>query len=124
MTKIQKVSNEGRVANYLIYILADMMETLIPFAEREAIRAGLDFNKREKPLLNQMKWVAKDLTKVVRGITINSQEDFGNTADTLLKVILLTMDRAGEKHEKLDMIIRFIESINSEENINIDRFHV
>ena len=56
--------------------------------------------------------------------TVISQEDFGNTADTLLKVILLTMDRAGEKHEKLDMIIRFIESINSEENINIDRFHV
>ena len=39
MTKITKVSKEGRVANYLIYILADMMETLIPFAEREAIRA-------------------------------------------------------------------------------------
>ena len=124
MNKIQKVSKEGRIANYLIYIIADMLETLIPFAEREAAREGLDFNKREKPLINQMKWVSKDLTKVVRGITIDSQYDFGETADNLLKVILLTMDRAGEKPEKLNMIIKFIESINSEENININRFHI
>ena len=124
MTKIQKVSKEGRITNYLIYILADMLETIIPFAEREAVKAGLDFNKREKPLINQMKWVSKDLTKVVRGITLNSQYDFGETADNLLKIILLTMDRAGEKPEKLNMIIRFIESINSEENININRFHL
>ena len=124
MTKIQKVSKEGRIANYLIYILADMLETIIPFAEREAVKAGLDFNKREKPLINQMKWVSKDLTKAVRGITLDSQYDFGETADNLLKIILLTMDRAGEKPEKLNMIIRFIESINSEENINIKRFNI
>ena len=124
MTKIQKVSKEGRIANYLIYVLADMLETIIPFAEREAVKAGLDFNKREKPLINQMKWVSKDLTKVVRGITLDSQYDFGETSDNLLKVILLTMDRAGEKPEKLNMIIRFIESINSEENINIKRFNI
>ena len=124
MNKIQKVSKEGRIANYLIYVLADMLETLIPFAEREAERVGLAFNKREKPLINQMKWVAKDLTKVVRGITFSSQEDFGETSDSLLKVILLTMDRSGEKSEKLNMIIKFIESINSEENININRFNV
>ena len=124
MNKIQKVSKEGRIANYLIYVLADMLETLIPFAEREAVRVGLDFNKREKPLINQMKWVAKDLTKAVRGITLDSQYDFGETADNLLKIILLTMDRAGEKPNKLDMIVKFIESINSEENININRFNV
>ena len=124
MNKIQKVSKEGRIANYLIYVLADMLETLIPFAEREAVRAGLDFNKREKPLINQMKWVSKDLTKVVRGITIDSQYDFGETSDSLLKVVLLAMDRSGEKPEKLNMIIKFIESINSEENINIKRFNL
>ena len=124
MTKIQNVSKEGRITNYLIYILADMLETIIPFAEREAAIAGLGFNKREKQLINQMKWVSKDLTKAVRRITLDSQSDFGETADNLLKIILLTMDRAGEKPEKLNMIIKFIESINSEENININRFHL
>lgn len=119
--KVKTVSKEGRIANYLIYILADMLETLIPFAERESNRAGFGFNKKHKDLITRLRIVVTDMRKVTRQISMNSQADFGETSDALLKLILLTMDRVGENENKMQMVFNFIEKINSEQNLSLNK---
>lgn len=118
---VTRVSKEGRIVNYIIYMFCDMLERLIPFAKHEASRANIEFKKRDLQLLNELFYVAKDLRKATRDITIESQEDFGETSDFMLTMILLLMDRIGENKAKEIIVKDFVERLNSEEKINIKR---
>lgn len=63
--KLLEVSKEGVIANFLVRVLADQIETLSLFAEKELGKAGLEFSKRDKILLNQIKYAAIDLRKTI-----------------------------------------------------------
>lgn len=120
--QLKKVSKEGVIANFLVYVYCDQIERLRMFSDWEMRKVGLTFNKRDKILLDQIKYSATDLRKGTRSIDEQAQIDFGDTSDSLLKIVLLTLDRAGENKSKYEMICNFIESINSEQNLNLKMF--
>lgn len=110
--QIEKISIEGRISNNLIYILSDVQEKLVMISEQENKRAGFKFNNREKDLMNRIKFANQDLRKV--SIKIESQEEFGENADELFKLIILLQDRIGQNKDKYKIVEKFLTSLNSE----------
>lgn len=121
---VSRVSIEGRVANYLTFLLCDIIETTSMVGEREAERVGYGAGKEILRLYNRIKYDCKDLRKFTRETSGQSQDEFGDTADEVLQLILLAIDRAGEKPERMDMIIRYLEGMESELGINIRKFGI
>ena len=122
--EIKNVSKDGRMANYMIFILLDIVESLVIISEKESNKAGLQFKSREKILFNQIKYSVKDLRKTTTTISETSQEDFGDDADDIMKLIMMTIDRAGVNKQKFDLIINFIKSINPEMELNLRKFGI
>lgn len=122
--EIKNVSKDGRMANYMIFILLDIVESLVDVSENECEKAGLQFKPKERILFNQIKYAVKDLRRNTITISEQSQQDFGDDADDMMKLIMMTIDRAGVNKNKFDMIINFIKSINPEMELNLRKFGI
>jgi len=121
---IEKVSVEGRLANNLIFILCDIIETLHSVAEYEFQKAGLHLDAKTRNSLLQIKWAAKDLRRRTREVSDESQDNFGEEADTLLLLILLIIDRTGDGTNFTKYIKKHIDSFPSLYKIKLKMFGV
>ena len=122
---MKNISKEGIAANNLLFLLLDVTELLQSIAEREAKQANGDWERKQiKPLMNQFKWIRKDLLKAVRKCEMCTQEDFGDDSDNILKLLVLMSDRVGSNEKKMDLIFNFIESLSSEEKMNLNKFGI
>ena len=121
---VAKVSIEGRTADNLFHLLSDSVEMFGNVTEREIERQGLKFNKTTSALRNRLKYTCIDIRRNLLQTKMTTQEEFGEDADELYKLIVLYVDRVGDNKAKIDMVLKFIKSINSEMNMNLKKFGI
>lgn len=117
-------SKDGMMANYLFFVLNDMAETVNMVSEEQNRLISDDYSPYVKKLVNTLKYVNKDLRKFVAKTSDQSQEEFGDTADSILRILLYFIDRCGDNYAKYSMVLNFIKSINSELNLNLKLFGI
>ena len=112
------------MANYLFFVLNDMAET-INMVNEEQNRLLIDgYSPYVRRLVNTLKYANKDLRKFVAKTSEQSQEEFGETADSILRILIYFIDRCGDNDAKYNMVLNFLKSINSELNLNLAKFGV
>lgn len=119
-----RISIDGRVANFLLFGILDCCETLEKISQAECQKAGLiGYGKRIQEKLTALKWNIKDLLKYVRKTDLDNQIIFGEDADNTLKLLVLVGDRVGNKPENMQKIFDFIEAMPSEQGIHLNKFY-
>jgi Asp-tRNA(Asn)/Glu-tRNA(Gln) amidotransferase B subunit len=121
---MSKVSKTGFAANNLFFLSMDMAESFRLITEQEMKVANVDWHRNVKPLVNQHKWVTKDLLKSVRQTDMSIQEDFGSDADNMIKLMVLIADRVGSDESKMQDIFNYVEQMPSVENLNLNKFNI
>ena len=124
MKNIQSISKEGRLANNMIFLCCDIIETLSNVAESEAYKAGFKWDAQTKSSLLRIKYAAKDMRKRTTETGMDSQLDFGEDAENILKLILLAVDRTGNDNKVMHLIHNFAESFQSKLNLNLKKFGI
>lgn len=123
-SRIEKVSQDGRTADLLIFFFADMIETCSILSEKEFAEAGLRVSPKVASLKLMMKYAAKDLRRVVKDLPQDQQDYFGHDADKLFKLILLAIDKTGHESNAIDNFINYIEKFDSKLGLNYRKFGV
>ena len=121
---IKNVSKTGLIANNLMFILADMIESCKKVSDHEFSLQGMKMDAKTRNALNMIYFGACDMRRRLRETSDNEQTQFGNDADKLFKLILTAIDRTGDDYRPIDLIINFAESMKSQTNINIKKFGV
>lgn len=122
--KAINVSNEGIVANNLMYIVCDILEQLIPIAKNEFRKGGYELKKYDTIRMNEILFNAKDLRKRTVLMEQENQISFGNESDLILKLILLSIDRTGDTEKVMHQIINHVEKRKSKYNFNLKKFGI
>lgn len=119
---IQDISIEGRLSNNMIFMLCDQIETLEMVAKEEAYKANFRWDKHTEMQLMKIKYAAKDMRKRTIETSEESQINFGDDSDKLLKLLLIAIDRTGNDNNVIDLIIKFAESFQSKMNLKLNKF--
>ena len=72
--------------------------------------------------LMKIKYAAKDMRKRTVETSEESQINFGDDSDKLLKLLLIAIDRTGNDNNVIDLIIKFAESFQSKMNLKLNKF--
>ena len=117
-------SIDGAMANYLFFIFNDMAETTQMVSEEQNSLHINGYSNYVKNLVNTLKYTNKDLRKFVSNTSAQTQEEFGNTADSILKLVLYFVDRCGDSEEKYNNVINYIKSMDSEVRLDLRKFGI
>jgi hypothetical protein len=121
---IQKLSNTGLIANNLIFVLADIIETCHKVSEAEAKKANLRLDKKTESALNMIRFGAQDLRRRTKEMGYRNQEHFGEESDKLLKLILTAIDKTEDNYKVIDLITAYAEAFQSRTGLIISKFGV
>lgn len=121
---IKKLSTDGLVANNLMFILADIIETCYTVSENEAHKANLKLDGKTKKALNMIRFGAQDLRKRTVEMGYKNQEHFGEESDRLLKLMLTAIDKTEDDYRVIDLITKYAEAFKSKIHLNMNKFGV
>ena len=121
---IEKLSNTGLIANNLMFVLADIIETCHKVSEAEAKKANLRLDKKTESALNMIRFGAQDLRRRTKEMGYRNQEHFGEESDKLLKLILTAIDKTEDNYKVIDLITNYAEAFQSRTGLIISKFGV
>ena len=120
--RVQTVSLEGRTANQMIFILADLLEIFYKISDDEAKIQGLKFDKKTETSMLMFKYAVKDLRHRTTEMGIENQISFGEDADKLMMLIMYVIDRTGDNYKVMDQVTNYAKSIPSKWRLNLRKF--
>jgi len=119
---VQKVSLEGRIANNLIFLFADMIETVYGAAKYQAHIKDVKFDAKTRAAMMRLNFAAQDLRRRTRELGDDNQLTFGEESDALLKLLITAIDRCGRDSEFIYKIIESVESYESKYKLRFKIF--
>jgi translation initiation factor 2 alpha subunit (eIF-2alpha) len=122
--EINKISTTGLVANNLMFILADMIESCHKVSEEEARKCNFHLDKKTQKALQMIRFGAKDLRKRTTEIGDKSQDSFGKDSDMLFKLLLTAVDRTDSDYKVIELITKYAEAFESQIDLKINKFGV
>ena len=116
--RLANLSIEGKTANNMRFFALDWIERLNLVSRKEGEKVGIGDNKHVANLFYNV----SDLRKLTRGMTIDSQESFGETSDKLFELMMEVIDKTDESGRQIDIILDFVRKLESKQKLNLKKF--
>lgn len=115
------MSNEATILNNIMYILADMLESIMKEVEGIYGKEGKKLAYLTKHYFNTAIFNIKKFRGDTRTCSDEFQEEFGMTADAYLQVLLAIIDRSGKKPAKTYQFYNYVKNFPSQLGIDLGR---
>lgn len=114
-------STEMTIHSNLLFLMADVMETLLMDTQSMMKQHGFEFKHEAKRNFNTAIASIRKLRKAVDGCSPETQDYFGNDSDHMYEFIKLLIDRCGEDDERMFKFYNYIKTFPSQCNMtNLD----
>lgn len=117
-------SQEAIIHNNLVFLLADVMESLMMDTSSMMRRNGLEFKHESKRAYNAaIANLRKMKNSVTNNCSLEAQSNYGNDADNVCELLKLIVDRCGRDDRILADIFEYTKAKLSQlkmTNINLD----
>ena len=118
------LSPEFKLANTLSFFLTDILQTLFKLMDDEKNTLQIVEKTEMAVSKSAIKYAVADIRRKTREINPEAENDFGETCDRLMKLLVLISDRSEDNDKVLDLTIQFVERFESKRKYKIKRFGV
>lgn len=122
--QINKVSEECRLSNNMIFVLADMIEQLCVLSEEEMKKHNIKFDAKTQNAFNFIKWGSKDIRSRTTEISMSDQISFSEESNMLLELFVRTLIATGDSNNVFNIILNFVKSFQPQMEINLRKFGI
>lgn len=123
MTQRKDLKLEQAVATYLMFVCLDMFEDFFAIARKyENSTAQLDKAAKQRMYMIDEQW--KQMKKYVRKTGMETQLNFGDTAEMFKELMVLLVDAGDEKPEVIKLVSDFASKFEPQLKLNKKAFGI
>ena len=123
MTERKDLKLEQAVATYLMFVCLDMFEDFFATARKyENQNRELDRAAKQRMYIIDEQW--KQMKKHVRKTNMETQINFGESAELFKELMVRLVDAGDEKPEAIKLVTDFVSKLQPQLNLNLKAFGI
>ena len=114
---------EQAVSTYLMFVCLDMFEDFFSIARKyENSTTELDKSAKQRMYIIDEQW--KEMKKYVRKTGMETQMNFGDTAEMFKELMVRLVDAGDEKPEIIKLVTDFVSKLEPQLNLKLKAFGI